>query len=195
MIYQIAFAVTAIILVLSLLWGGGVYDFEREAAREEVNEIREDLKEVSASRDRWKARANSMEDERETWRNGIAESLREAEAERDAWVRKADDFRKCFESTEKERDAYKKAKAENDERFMTERDTARAERDLLRVSYADALGKITDLDNLVNRIENVPALDDVKGSYRITAIRGPYNKTRDRLARKAARAGRRGASA
>lgn len=39
---------------------------------------------------------------------------------------------------ERERDAYKKAKQENDERFMVERDEARADRDDLRKWKADA---------------------------------------------------------
>ena len=47
---------------------------------------------------------------------------------------------------EKERDAYKKAKEENDDRFMNERDQARAERDTLaeRVRVLEAQASITD---------------------------------------------------
>ena len=43
-----------------------------------------------------------------------------------------DRMRERAEKAEAERDAYKKAKAENDERFMRERDEARAERDALQ---------------------------------------------------------------
>lgn len=38
----------------------------------------------------------------------------------------------ALDAAERERDAYKRAKAENDERFMVERDVARAERDQAR---------------------------------------------------------------
>ena len=42
-----------------------------------------------------------------------------------------------LEAVERERDAYKKAKAENDDRFMGERDDARAERDALKAQVME----------------------------------------------------------
>ena len=44
-----------------------------------------------------------------------------------------------------ERDHYRKAKAENDERFMTERDAARAEADALRASRDKLAGLLRDV--------------------------------------------------
>ncbi len=41
-----------------------------------------------------------------------------------------------------ERDAYKRAKAENDERFMVERDEARAEVRRLRLQFAEGRGHL-----------------------------------------------------
>lgn len=43
--------------------------------------------------------------------------------------------RKLREETERERDAYKKAKAENDDRFMRERDEARHHLEILQQKY------------------------------------------------------------
>lgn len=48
----------------------------------------------------------------------------------------------ALEALVKERDAYRKAKQENDERFMLERDEARAERDDLRARLEAALHDI-----------------------------------------------------
>lgn len=45
------------------------------------------------------------------------------------------------EAAEAERDAYKRAKAENDERFMTERDEARAEVARLRAALRTITGR------------------------------------------------------
>lgn len=77
---------------------------------------------------------------------GCVESLKQARArlaeveeERDSYRlrwKMADDSRMesraILAEVERERDAYRKAKQENDERFMNERDTARAERDAAR---------------------------------------------------------------
>lgn len=52
-------------------------------------------------------------------------------------------IRRCV-AAERERDAYKKAKAENDERFMVERDDARAERDKLREILSFAVAHFCD---------------------------------------------------
>jgi hypothetical protein len=48
-----------------------------------------------------------------------------------------------YETMRKERDSYKKAKEENDERFMRERDEARAELYKLRLASPETAG---DLD-------------------------------------------------
>ncbi len=55
-------------------------------------------------------------------------------AARTGWPRALD----ALEAVTRERDAYRKAKAENDERFMLERDAARAEVERLRASLIDA---------------------------------------------------------
>lgn len=44
-----------------------------------------------------------------------------------------------------ERDAYKKAKAENDERFMNERDAARAERDAFKIEVDEKHWDVSEL--------------------------------------------------
>lgn len=74
---------------------------------------------------------------------------------------------------ERERDAYRKAKVENDERFMLERDEARRERDLWRQRYDDlakalddcramALGEIAVMDGpFTGRAEVVAARVEV----------------------------------
>ena len=55
----------------------------------------------------------------------VEDKWEQTQAERDAAVARA-------EAAERERDAYRKAKQENDERYMTERDAARAEAAALR---------------------------------------------------------------
>lgn len=52
--------------------------------------------------------------------------------------RALDEARAEVERLTRERDAYKKAKSENDERFMLERDAARAEVEHLRLALAGA---------------------------------------------------------
>lgn len=61
---------------------------------------------------------------------------------------------------ERERDAYRKAKAENDDRFMAERDEARRERDTLRAKLTASQTLAEDL-----RARLIPALDAAGVDY------------------------------
>ena len=65
--------------------------------------------------------------------------------------------REAVDALVAERDAYRKAKQENDERFMLERDEARVERDRLR----EALGRVEELSSQPNDQVECP-YDDVR---------------------------------
>ena len=70
-------------------------------------------------------------EQRVSWMRAHAEGLKN---ERDAALAQRDDAVKRAERAEAERDAYKRAKSENDERFMVERDAARTARDAYRAA-------------------------------------------------------------
>lgn len=81
----------------------------------------------------------------------LAERLRAALAE----------ARQAVDALVAERDAYRRAKQENDERFMLERDGARAERDAAREALArvEALAKVQAVTSRARAESDRDALD------------------------------------
>lgn len=114
------------------------YDDAENSATAVIGELRAEVEEQKQSFDlRWNADMRAIKRWREatgvelTWPDHadlcvwLLEQLARVEGERNDATDKLD-------VAEKERDAYKRAKAENDERFMIERDEARAEVERLK---------------------------------------------------------------
>lgn len=83
-----------------------------------------------------------------------------AKESRSKYERRVIEWREAAESAAKERDAYKRAKQENDERFMTERDEAREEVLRLRARLDTAEAGLRELASLQDRIP-----DDQNGDW------------------------------
>lgn len=104
-----------------------------ERLADTIEELLGLLTECKAERDVWERQFN----EEHTCRLSDEAEYRKLI---DAQITERDSLRSQLVTVERERNAYRKAKQENDARFMNERDQARQERDSIRALLAEACG-------------------------------------------------------
>lgn len=102
----------------------------------------------------------------------ILEAMRESH---DGVVAERDQLRAALAESERERDAYKRAKTENDDRYMGERDEARRDRDRLAAEVGRLRAALTDISD-----GNYDNAHGARGAMRIArAALAPPTPVRD----------------
>ena len=115
-----------------------MYSDAAEADATFIAHARQDVPDLLLEVRRLQADSRRLSDDLNQVSIALGEHLRPGQTPERAIKRIIGDLGTC----EKERDAYRKAKAENDERFQIERDEARRDRDELRLSLLAEQGDI-----------------------------------------------------